>query len=433
MLKVSKYTIYQKITSDAYLFYNSKTSWLRIYNNKDFNDLKNKKYDNFKEFVVDPDLDEFKEVANYRISYINKEKDYIRFTIFPTMRCNARCKFCYENGEHRIDMTEEIVENTITFIKKEAIKYKKLRIYWFGGEPLVSKNIMSYISRELIEFCNINNISYRASIATNMSLLNDNNYEDFIREYKIDKIEYAFDGVEEEHNASKNYLDKSFNAFKHNLEMLPKLLNKNIIVQLRLNCTIENFEKLAILLQNLLLKYGKYKNFIPYFAMIFPTKYFNNNDKLINKTNLGYYKLKILDFMLKYRNAGMDTFPLSRGVINCYGSNPNSIVIGPTGLLSKCQGCSTNPNQSIGDVKLGINKNINYYNWCYNNITEECKTCNLYPICLGGCTDSLMSNNKKPCIKEKYYIEELLKKVGEYMLNNKISEYHYEIDDESKV
>ena len=78
----------------------------------------------------------------------------------------------------------------------------------------------------------------------------------------------------------------------------------------------------------------------------------------------------------------MKEFPLSRNTTNCYGSNPNSIVISPTGGLTKCQGCAPTKSQAIGNVKTGITMNYYYYNGCYSTYTE-CNTCSLYPICMG--------------------------------------------------
>lgn len=428
-MKKSMYTIIEKINNNTYLFYNTKTGFLRLYNTEQYNNYLNNNFGSqFNKFLVYTDYDEFKEVANYRISYINKAKDYIRFTIFPTMKCNAYCKFCYENGEIRNDMSKEIVDKTIAYIKSEAMKYKKLRIYWFGGEPFTRLDIMQYITDSLVNFCEQEQISYKASVATNMSLLNESNFDSVLSNLKIDKVEFAFDGVGKEHNESKNYSNKNFNAYEHNRKMLPKLLEKGIVVQLRLNCTVDNFEELSDLLEELLQLYGMYDNFIPYFAIIFPTACFQDNGSLIKKQDLAYYKLKIIEIMQKYKNTGMEAFPLGQGVINCYGSNPNSLVIGVDGLIAKCQGCSNKIDQSIGDVNKGINKNINYYNWCYCNTLPECSTCQLYPICLGGCTDSIMSNKKLPCIKEKYYINDLLQVVGNYMITNNILEYQYPID-----
>lgn len=159
-MKKSMYTIIEKINNNTYLFYNTKTGFLRLYNTEQYKNYLNNNFGSqFNEFLVHTDYDEFKEVANYRISYINKAKDYIRFTIFPTMKCNAYCKFCYENGEIRNDLSKEIVDKTIAYIKSEAIKYKKLRIYWFGGEPFTRLDIMQYITDSLVNFCKQEQIS----------------------------------------------------------------------------------------------------------------------------------------------------------------------------------------------------------------------------------------------------------------------------------
>lgn len=419
----SMYNIVREYETDV-LFYNTNTSCVRIYSQQDYQNYLNGDFKLFDEFIVDKDMDEFKLVADDKIGYINKKKDYLRFTIFPTMKCNARCAFCYENEENRKDMDEQHIADTINFIKKEIKDYKKLRIYWFGGEPLTRIDIMKKISKELIDFCNENQISYKASMATNLSLLDKHNCKNIIEELKIDKIEFAFDGVKDEHNKNKNYKDDLFNAYEHNLNMLPLLLQNNIEVQLRLNCTVSNFDSLVILLDDLMNKYSQYKNFVPYFAMIFPTKYFTGNGDLIDSKLLAHYKLKILEIMRKYSRNGMKDFPLSRNTTNCYGSNPNSIVISPTGILTKCQGCTPDKSQSIGNVKTGITKNYNYYNWCYSTYTE-CYTCSLYPICMGGCTYSYISNKQAPCIKEKFYIKELLDYVYKYMKVNNITEYKY--------
>lgn len=48
-----------------------------------------------------------------------------------------------------------------------------------------------------------------------------------------------------------------------------------------------------------------------------------------------------------------------------------------------------------------------------------------YQECMGGCTYSYISNKQAPCIKEKFYIKELLDYVYKYMKVNNITEYKY--------
>lgn len=432
-MKKSIYTIIEKVDDSNYIFYNTRTAFVKIYSKELYNDFLNDKFDKFENFIVDDNLDEFKDVSDTREKYINKKKNYIRFTIFPTSKCNAGCKFCYENGMKRVDMSKEIIDDTIEFIKSVSKDYKKLRIYWFGGEPFVNLEAVYKITEELTKFCDKNGISYKASVATNLSLINEENYNDIIDNLRIDKLEFAFDGVNEKHNKIKNYFKKDFDAFNHNIKMLPLLLEKGVTVQLRLNCDMSNFEELEELLDRLMSKYSTYDNFIPYFAMIFATKHYNGNGSIIDANNLASYKLKIIEIMNKYGKLGMEAFPLGRSINNCYGSNPNSIVIGPDGTLTKCQGCVMEKSQYIGNVKTGLEKNDIYNKWINDFLIKECNTCKLYPICLGGCSNSNLLNGLKPCIKEKYYMSELLQFVGKYMLNNNIKEYQYEIEEKKNV
>lgn len=431
-MKKSIYTIIEKINRDKYIFYNTRLSYLKIYSKEDYDSYMNGDTNKFDKFIVDDDIDEFKIVHDKQMEYINKKKDYVRITILPTTKCNARCAFCYENGEKRFDMDDKTIEDTISFIKNISKDVSKIRIYWFGGEPFVDMDAMYKISEELIKYCDDNNKSYKASVATNLSLINESNYLKIINDLRIDKIEFAFDGVRDKHNKIKNYQDKSFDAFNHNINMLSKLLDQGIVIQLRLNCDMDNFKELEDLMDELMNKFGKYDNFIPYFAMIFKTKFYDNG-KLIDSSNLSKYKLKIIEIMNKYSDKGMEMFPLSRSINNCYGSNPSSIVIAPDGTLTKCQGCVFNKKQIIGNVSSGIDKNEAYYKWINDFLPSECKTCSLYPNCLGGCSNSYLSSNKMPCIKEKYYLKDLLLFVADYMIRNNINEYQYLEENKSDV
>src|ERR1041384_6711550 len=65
--------------------------------------------------------------------------------ILPTEKCNFRCTYCYEDfsiGKMKLETRESIKK----FIKKRAPLLDKLNISWFGGEPLLAKDIVLDIS-----------------------------------------------------------------------------------------------------------------------------------------------------------------------------------------------------------------------------------------------------------------------------------------------
>ncbi len=60
-------------------------------------------------FWVLDDADEFILASQQHKNYLDSDKDYMRFTILPTMACNANCVYCYENNHDRITMTKQTI------------------------------------------------------------------------------------------------------------------------------------------------------------------------------------------------------------------------------------------------------------------------------------------------------------------------------------
>lgn len=423
-MKKSIYNIVQKINDRYTIIYNSLHGIVKLLTQDQLGKYEAGEYLGFSPFYVMDGVNEMQCVLDKREAYIKAQKDYIRFTIFPTLKCNANCVFCYENIYNRETMSKDVWEQTIKFIQLEAVKYKKLRIYWFGGEPMVTYPTILKVSQQLYEFCMQHGISYKASMATNLSLINDDNYSEIIEKLHIDKIEFAFDGIGGQHNATKKYNNTQFDAFNHNLNMLQKLLDKNICVLLRFNSDKSNFDGLLALYEELCERYKAYPNFKPYWAMIFPTDTYKDNPNIIHKSEYANYCLKLIRILQK-NGIGMEAYPLHPSINNCYGTNPNSIVIGTDGILTKCQSSPSSKSQMIGTVWSGIQNNTNYQKWVYDNLMCECFKCQIYPICLGGCTDAFLSNSVSPCKKEKYFLQELLIDLGHYMIMHNIDEYHY--------
>jgi sulfatase maturation enzyme AslB (radical SAM superfamily) len=79
-------------------------------------------------------FDEVTWVNKLRRTKNSESKDMLinGFTIFTTMDCNARCFYCYEKGQPKISMTDEIAKDTADFILKTSSN-TPVDIRWFGG------------------------------------------------------------------------------------------------------------------------------------------------------------------------------------------------------------------------------------------------------------------------------------------------------------
>jgi uncharacterized protein len=65
--------------------------------------------------------------------------------LLPTEDCNFRCTYCYEDfaiGR----MSRATIEAVKKLIESRVPKLRALTIGWFGGEPLIAKDIVMEIS-----------------------------------------------------------------------------------------------------------------------------------------------------------------------------------------------------------------------------------------------------------------------------------------------
>ena len=65
--------------------------------------------------------------------------------LFSTEHCNFRCTYCYE--DYKIGrMMPEVVSGIKNLLHHRYKTLKMLQISWFGGEPLLAKNVIFEIS-----------------------------------------------------------------------------------------------------------------------------------------------------------------------------------------------------------------------------------------------------------------------------------------------
>lgn len=105
-----------------------------------------------------------------------------------TNNCNLRCKHCYNNKYlNNNDMDEEVFLKNLEILKKEGYNH----VHLLGGEPLMNKNIVSYISK-------LKSMGFSITINTNATLIND----DFIKNAmpKIQQLSFSLDGVTADKN-----------------------------------------------------------------------------------------------------------------------------------------------------------------------------------------------------------------------------------------
>ena len=291
-------------------------------------------------FLVPNDFDDKKFASNIIDTRLNIQNIYTNpplsfFVILTTTGCNARCFYCFEQGAKVSNMNEQTAHDVADFIERKGDK--KVRIQWFGGEPLVNIRAIDTISNDLKN----KKIIFTSKMVTNAYLLDEDVIKKAVNLWNLDSLQITLDGTEEVYNRIKNYVYKDVSSpFKRVLNNIESALKSGINVSIRLNMDEHNAEDLFDLSKMLVEKFHHYKNCYIYVVRLFEdtcskikNREANDRHKLI-KNSIELQKF-IDDNMPK---PDIDKLPKSFSTPNkCMASNDNSVMIVPDGHLGKCE------------------------------------------------------------------------------------------------
>jgi len=296
-------------------------------------------------------------------------KDY---TIFTTTDCNARCSYCFENGLSKIRMTDDIIMQTINFIKKHY-DGQTVKIHWFGGEPLYNVKAINVVSKELLDA----GIRFRSIMTTNGYLFSEKMVEKAKNEWNLENVQITLDGTENKYNQIKNYIYKTTNPFARVISNIGLLLEKKIIVKIRLNLSLENADDLFELTRCLINNYGHYRN-----LSIYPIPLFELIKDDENRRGI-FEKLEMLQNLISRHSLNIDYAYFKKIRVNhCKADNGgNSIVIFPDGNVGLCE--HEWESVYIGNLSSEEFDQSVINEWRkYNQPMDKCKHCLFYADCV---------------------------------------------------
>ena len=153
-----------------------------------------------------------------RISYKNPG---LSITIVLNLDCNLACVYCYEGEmKGRIYMSDETAERLIGFIKEKFTGNKQfINIDFYGGEPLLSLDLVRKISSEMKSFTASRGATYTFTLITNGSLFKRQIAEE-LAGLGLQSIKTTIDGPSEIHNTCRPFKagGGSFDAIIRNLK-----------------------------------------------------------------------------------------------------------------------------------------------------------------------------------------------------------------------
>lgn len=410
-MKLSKYNLIVK-DNGKYLVYNYFTTSFVVFDENTYQSIINKHETNIDDLVkarilVDDAIDEDKLFLQYCEDGRRKTENlFNEIVIFTTTTCNAQCYYCYEHRLQPMTMNKMTARNVVNFIIKNYRKYNNdnICLRWFGGEPLVNHEIISFICNEL----NKEQIVYESKMITN-GLLFDKELVIKAKElWNLKRLQITLDSIGEQYNAIKNYKGNYENAFSKIIDNILLLLNAGIKVSIRVNYKVNNVEE-ALKIIEYLSQYNYYKNLTVYSAAIREI----DSPPISSFSNENSPHLKILQHLKKFGFLQNINILLPRiKFFPCEAWMPKRYFIYPNGDIYKCQHTiSDNDYAPLGNVANDhIDESVSKL-WVFRGLPNKCFNCNVSMLCQGGCK-SIQDNGEikdVDCYRYKNSIDGLIR------------------------
>lgn len=360
--------------------------------------------------LVDSMLNEYNLLEKNMLESSINSKNADVFTIFPTQCCNAKCKYCFELGEKKLNMSDKVVEDTIKYLLKTINCEHRTIFRWFGGEPLLAKNTIDKIINAIYTFFG-ENLRFQSMITTNGLLLDEDIINNAVLKWHLSSIHLTVDGYGIDHSIRKGYDYKNNNAYEMLIHNIEYLIKSNVMVVCRINIDKNNYDQLGKIITDLK-KFSDSRFFKVDIAPIRGDYNASYDVTEFKELYINTYRQFVVSGLLK---SFIDVMP-KRLFENCVAGVNNSVVINAEGNFYKCILHSTDKNERYGNVALGITNQHNCEKWMDVKIHHMCRKCAFLPVCFGGCKE--FWNVKKscgiPCHRIKYFYEDLMDEICNY-------------------
>ena len=290
------------------------------------------------------------------------------YTILPTLACNARCVYCYEEGMEQVTMTPEIADRTVRYIL-DTRRGRQVKLYWFGGEPTLRPDLIDRICAGV----RAAGVDYVSGMTTNASLITPELAEHMRSVWHLRTVQVSMDGAEADYLGRKRYrADRDW--YRIAMESVDLLAEQGVSVVIRCNVDEGNWPRVPEFLRDLKDTIRRKDRVSLYFCPL--------NEVRTSPRSIDLWR-KIVAIRPEIRDAGFGINTGSRimsfRVHHCL-ADCGSVVITPDGSLYPCDHCTAAVR--IGSVFDGITDAAGHREFCRTDaVREKCAACPFLPEC----------------------------------------------------
>jgi uncharacterized protein len=335
----------------------------------------------------------------------SRDQDTLFLTFVPTISCNFACDYCFQNGDRnkRIWSSEmrDDVKSFVRYLLKQGPR--DVRCTWFGGEPLLAKDIViedARVIKEMIkeEGSNLLNMD----IITNATLL-DENTAISLSDAGIDEAQISIDSWEfvKPHRRGAVMPSGEPSIIIKNAVAASKYLNVYVRVNIgksldgEVEKVVDYLEANGFAGQYAFARVDNYDE--DRIAEPIPTT--NNSPscggwRQTNKTipRTDYAKVERESYERGSSYLNVMKAKLKPKTAACAATSGNMFVIDADGYVSRCWASAGKSEEAEAHVKefRGLNIGREELDSRWLSFTPlaypECKTCKVLPLCMGGCS-----------------------------------------------
>lgn len=322
-------------------------------------------------FLVPENTDEcaFYLSVSQMLRAFHKVQGVPSYTILPTLACNARCTYCYEEGRVPKTMTVETADRVVRYISDAHAK-SPVKLTWFGGEPLLCEGIIDRITAGLRDA----GIEFQCKMVSNGSLITPSVLEKMQTDWNLRSVQISMDGAETDYYTRKCYYREQ-GQYHHVLSAIDRMSEAGIRVALRCNVDEGNITGVDAFLNDLNRCITHKDNVYPYLSPL--------NDARVGENDVSIWK-QVIAFRERIRQAGFrpllyKSLKMQFRVHYCMADS-GCVVIGPDGGLYPCEHC---PEESrFGNVFDGVTDAEAKKRFCRTDrVREMCRSCPFLPEC----------------------------------------------------
>ena len=248
------------------------------------------------------------------------------YIILTTTGCNARCFYCFEKGTKPVIMTTETASKVVRYIMAHRGD-KKVKIRWFGGEPLVNVKVIDQICTELSE----QGVPFSSTMVSNGYLFDADKIQRAKDLWQLRNVQITLDGTAQTYNRVKDYVYQGVNAFERVLENIGLLIAAGIRVSIRLNVDKHNIKEMTQLVSLLHQRFDSNEHLSVYSHELFGERSPEDNADLFSQ------RMQLEQQIAAYGYRGKRRLQKDIKLNRCMADNDGSVVIVPDGHLGKCE------------------------------------------------------------------------------------------------